>query len=207
MWAGHVVVVSFFLLLLLGVVVRGHARGLFASLVVDPHSFSDFFSPDDPVETKKKVGERERERDTHTHTHTCTHSSIYIHLLTLCSSTIRLISHNCSFISSRLHLSLALPLWNVVFWFLVMYFQCWFGTILLVVDFSFVIVNFLLNCELTLLWAWTLNNIINGNCCHLFCENHLVCRAAFIYKWNWWWARRSCCWKKRLVLSSVVVSS
>jgi hypothetical protein len=32
---------------------------------VDPHSFSDFFRPDDPVETKKKVGER----DTHTHIH------------------------------------------------------------------------------------------------------------------------------------------
>ncbi len=69
------------MLLLLGVVVRGHGRGLFASLVVDPHSFSDFFRPDDPVETKRKVGEkereRERERETHTHTHMYTFFYLY----------------------------------------------------------------------------------------------------------------------------------
>jgi hypothetical protein len=72
-------VVSLLLLLLLGVVVVRGARGLFASLVVDPHSFSDFFRPDDPVETKKKVGERERERERHTHTHTHTYTFFYLY--------------------------------------------------------------------------------------------------------------------------------
>jgi hypothetical protein len=71
-------VVSLLLLLLLGVVVVRGARGLFASLVVDPHSFSDFFRPDDPVETKKKVGERERERERDTHTHTHVHILLFI---------------------------------------------------------------------------------------------------------------------------------